>query len=276
MNGETTSRGLVPRMETTAWLDAGAAPALRIGEVHVWRAGLGPENYAEQYTHLSADERQRAEAFHFARDRERYVAARATLRTLLGGYLGRVPGEIEFVMGAAGKPSLTPAMRERDVRFNVSHSNEVGLFAFALGVEVGVDVEYCRADVDLIDLARRFFSPGEFEETRCAPAAGARDVFYSIWSRKEACLKATGEGLRVALDSFTVKAADSVRVSRVHVPTAQGGYEIVLYPTPSIEGYRAALASWGGGELVTHFMNWRDDDMSGARAENRRDRVLPS
>jgi 4'-phosphopantetheinyl transferase len=181
--------------------DAFATGALD-GEVHVWQATLdrGREAVEELHGLLSSDERARAARFRFARDRDRYVVGRGLLRRLLAGYLGIEPVAVAFRYGAHDKPELDG----RAPAFNVSHSGPVGLFAFVNVGEIGVDVELDREQPDHEQIAERFFSPAEREALRALPAALRSYGFLSCWTRKEAFVKARGDGLSLALDSFDV------------------------------------------------------------------------
>ena len=180
--------------------------ALEGDEVHVWRASLDCE---ERVLHrfdetLAPDEKNRAQRFVFQPDRNSYIAARGVLRELLARYLHRAPVEIEFDYGPQGKPALRSESSERRVQFNVSHSHGVGLFAFAVGRLVGVDVELVRPDFAGEKIAERFFSPQEVMELRSLPPAAQDEGFFLCWTRKEAYIKARGEGLQIPLKSFHV------------------------------------------------------------------------
>jgi 4'-phosphopantetheinyl transferase len=181
-------------------------PALEADEVHVWRASLDCD---ERVLHrfeatLAPDEKNRAQRFVFQRDRNSYVAARGILRELLGRYLTRAPSEIEFDYGAQGKPALRTGPSQRPMQFNVSHSHGLALFAFAVGRQVGVDVELVRPDFAGEKIAERFFSSQEVMELRSLPAAVQDEGFFLCWTRKEAYIKARGEGLQIPLKSFHV------------------------------------------------------------------------
>jgi 4'-phosphopantetheinyl transferase len=180
--------------------------ALADGEVHVWRASL---DCSESVLHrfeaaLAADEKARAQRFVFQPDRNSYIAARGVLRELLGKYLHRGPSEIEFDYGAQGKPALRSGWSQSGLQFNVSHSHGMALFAFAVARPVGVDVEMVRADFAGEKIAERFFSPQEVRELRSLPAAVQDEGFFLCWTRKEAYIKARGEGLQIPLKSFHV------------------------------------------------------------------------
>ena len=133
-------------------------------EVHSWCASLdvAPETSARLYATLTPDERTRSARFHFERDRERFIVARGVLRDLLGRYLQVEPGKIRFVYNAFGKPDLGPEFANR-LKFNLSHSAGLALIAIATASDVGVDLEYIRAQSDYADIARRFFSADEVD-----------------------------------------------------------------------------------------------------------------
>lgn len=189
-----------------AWEVPPESPALTADEVHVWRARLDPEPSAVALlaATLSADERARAARFRFDRDRVSYVVARGVLREILGHYLHVAPAELRFVYSPHGKPSLDAAPRASTLRFNVSHSHGFALYAFASGREVGVDVEYMRPDFAGEEIAERFFSRGEVNTLRGLPRGERLAAFFRCWTRKEAYIKARGEGLSHPLELFDV------------------------------------------------------------------------
>ena len=152
---------------------------------------------------LSHDERERASAFRFARDRNRYVVGRGVLRGLLGRYTGADPASLEFRYGRDRKPALAGD----GPFFNLAHSEDAVAYAFSPSFEVGIDVEVLRDDASLLDLADRFFSPREAAELRALPERDRSRAFLACWTRKEAFLKARGDGLTLALDSFDVTLA---------------------------------------------------------------------
>lgn len=177
------------------------------GEVHVWRGGLEPaaDVLARLEATLADDERARAARFVFPRHRVQYVACRGILRELLGRYLDTEPRAVRFRYTAHGKPELDGVVS--DLRFNVSNCETVGLFAFASGRVVGVDVERLRPMDDALAIAERFFSAPENAVFRATPAEGRDAAFFRCWTRKEAYIKAVGEGLSMPLDRFDVTLA---------------------------------------------------------------------
>ena len=186
---------------TIAWETPVRWPRLRDDEIHVWCVELDEAaDAAALAACLSAGERGRAGGLPSSAHRRRFVAARATLRQLLGRYLGQEPGAVVFAHGAHGKPFLP----QGGLHFNVSHTQGLALYAIASAREVGVDVEWMRPQVAHERIAARFFALEEREMLAQVPAEERRVAFYHIWTRKEAYLKARGDGLAAGLDTFAV------------------------------------------------------------------------
>ena len=175
-------------------------------EVHVWRAPLEltAEQLAQCWLTLAPDEQQRAGRFHFERDHHRFTAAHGVLRALLGRYLRLSPQELKFSTGPWGKPALRSESRPMPLHFNLSHSHQLALYAFTLNRETGVDVEFIRPDFASPGMARSFFSPREVAQLGSLPEAEQMQAFFNCWTRKEAYIKARGEGLSLPLDQFDV------------------------------------------------------------------------
>ena len=222
-------------------------------EVHLWcaRLDVAPETTARLMETLSADERARSARFRFQRDQQRFIVARGVLRDLLSRYVGIEPDEIRFVYNEFGKPDLDPELASR-LRFNLTHSGAVALIAVASESEVGVDLEYIRAEPDYADIARRFFSPAEHDALNALPSHLYADAFFSCWTKKEAYLKACGEGLARPLNSFSVL-------------ELEGWSLYSLRPAP---GYVGALAIEGSA--------WRLRQWQWTMPQIRIDRLSPS
>lgn len=177
-------------------------------EVHLWVVDLDcpPERSPELREYLSRDERARAERFRFDRDRRRFVACRGALREILGSCVDLPAPEIVFEYGPYGKPALaSPA--GAGVEFNVSHCEGLALIAVAAGRRVGVDLERIVSGASRQRIAERFFSPAEIAALRALPVASQDEAFFACWTRKEAYIKARGEGLSIPLDGFSVSLA---------------------------------------------------------------------
>ena len=184
-------------------------PDLPAGRVHLWSLRLDPpaEQVAALERLLARDELERARRFRFERHQRQYIVGRGALRTLLGAYLGLPPERIEFAYGPRGKPFLAPTLAGRGPQFNLSNSDERALIGLVRGLEIGVDLEYRKPMPDCEEIAERFFSESERQVLRALPPALKEEAFFNCWTRKEAYLKAVGEGLAAPLDSFDVTLA---------------------------------------------------------------------
>ncbi|MGI8990834.1 MAG: 4'-phosphopantetheinyl transferase family protein, partial [Bryobacteraceae bacterium] len=171
--------------------------------VHVWPFRIyGSDALAAEFLKvLSPDERERAARFRFERLQRSFILTRGALRILLGHYLETSPAGIQFEYGAKGKPHLAAPSR---IEFNVSHSGELALFAFTLDCELGVDVEQIRPMPDMRAIAAQFFHEEEAAELMTLPASRREHAFFLCWTRKEAYIKAIGDGLSAPLDGFRV------------------------------------------------------------------------
>lgn len=177
------------------WNQAPADLAVSHEEVHIWRTSLNqPALLVEQVAQtLSADERIRTERYHFARDRQHFIIARGLLRKILGNYLHVEPAHLQFSSGPNGKPVL--AHPSKDLRFNLSHSRDLALFAFTRGREVGIDLEYIRPIAEAQQIAERYFSVKARNMLRGLSSGELQKQFFIYWTRMEAYLKARGDGL---------------------------------------------------------------------------------
>jgi 4'-phosphopantetheinyl transferase len=218
-----------------------ARATLPPGEVHVWQASLERpvQVVALMRDLLSADERERADRYRFERHRSRYTVGRALLRTLLARYTDTQADELAFDYGEFGKPSLSAGPS-----FNLSHSGAVALYAFATTGELGIDVELDDADFAKDKIAERFFSPAEVRVLRSLPPADQPRAFLRCWTRKEAFIKARGDGLSLALDSFDVTLTPDVPAALLR--TAWSEHEPRDWQLEDLSdpagGYVAALA----------------------------------
>jgi len=153
---------------------------------------------------LSEDEAERAARFFFDRDRNHFIVARATLRKLIAARAGCEPAEVRFEYNQWGKPALAAGFARGSIRFNLSHSGGFAIYAITHGREVGVDIETIRPDIAGEHVAENFFSPAEVNALRALPATQQPEGFFNCWTRKEAYVKARGEGLSIVLASFDV------------------------------------------------------------------------
>jgi 4'-phosphopantetheinyl transferase len=212
-------------------------------DVVVTRLSGKPEAVRASLALLSAAERRRARLFAFDRDRDRFIVARACLRQLLGARLGVWPESVELEYGARGKPALA-GVAGSALRFNVSHREDVTVFAVSVGREIGIDVEAIRPIPDADAIAARFFSPRENAAYRALAPRDRTLGFYQCWTRKEAFIKALGDGWYYPLDRFDVSLApdEPATILRVEgVPGDQCPWRIESFsPTP---GFVAAVVA---------------------------------
>ena len=223
-------------------------------EVHVWRAALdlpGARVASLEQT-LAADERTRAGRLHFERDRSHFIVARGFLRMILGRYLNRAPRTLRFCSNPYGKPSLTPESGgDAALSFNVTHAGGMALYAVTRSRAVGIDLDGIRMDVECDSIAEHFFSPRERRMLRAVPSAQRPEAFFHCWTRKEACIKARGLGLSIALDQFDVSVSPAEPAALLQ--TREEGQESSHWPLhdlPVGEGYVAALAAEGDSKLL--------------------------
>jgi len=217
-------------------------------EVQLWRADLEVISADESgwLQVLSSDELTRASRFHFSRDRQRFIAGRALLRTILAGYLRTDAHSLTFSYSKKEKPSLASDHADSGITFNVSHSGAVALLAFTRRREIGVDVEQVRPDSDLEAIARRFFSMHEQNQLAALPAENKVDAFFRCWTRKEAYIKATGDGLSLPLNQFDVslEVGEANAVVATRPDSSEAGHWL-LREVSAGPGYMAAVCVRG-------------------------------
>lgn len=204
---------------------------------------------------LDRDEAARSRRFHSSLHRERFVVAHGALRAILGSYLGVLPKAVSLETGRYGKPALTSRFRDagEDLQFNLSHSGSLALVAVTYGRKAGVDLERIRADVDYEALAARFFAPAEQARLRELAGDARARSFFACWTRKEAYIKALGEGLAFPLDRFavTVSADEEPRLLDAAPGEPERWSLRDLAPGP---GYAGALAVEGHGWRLVQFL----------------------
>lgn len=222
--------------------------SLSSGTVDIWHINIEPppEKIAASRSLLSPDELERAARFHFDIHRNRYIAGRAALRGILAQYLGIPPQALAFVYGEKGKPALAPQVNTRRLEFNLSHSHDRALLGITLGSVLGVDIERINLEFGTDEIATHFFSAFEVDCLLALPKPDRGATFFSCWTRKEAYIKAVGEGLSLPLDSFDVAFGPGVEAALLRVeaaPDAPSRWR--MYDIPAPEGYAAAIAVEG-------------------------------
>lgn len=218
---------------------------LSADDVHVWLAKLDDFSVDSLKLLLREDELTRAAPFHFEKDRNHFIVARAWLRKLLAAYLGVGPRELRFSYAEKGKPAQEESQRS-SLSFNLAHSGGMAIYAFSHHREIGVDLEFMREDLADEKIAERFFSAREIEDLRSLPAELRKRAFFDCWTRKEAYIKARGDGLSMSLDEFDVSfvpGSDAALLRNYKNPTEVARWSMKSLTVP--EGYVAALVAEG-------------------------------
>lgn len=191
---------------------------------------------------LNDAERARAERIRIPRAADQFIVARGLLRTMLGDRLGIDPRKVELTLGHHGKPHLRDA--NHPLRFNLSHSHGQVIFAFVEAVEVGIDIEQLRPQVQFENLAKRYFSPREAAKLMALPEGERCEAFFRCWTRKEAFIKAKGDGLHLPLDQFDVAFCSDEPPALLRTQwdeTEAGRWQ--LYNLDMVDGYASALVT---------------------------------
>lgn len=225
-------------------------------EIHVWCADITAHAFPlESFAMLLApDERTRAARFRFAKDQQQFTIARALLRILLGRYLYTPPAALRFGYGAQGKPWLMEAGNAaQGLRFNLAHSGELILYAVRKEREVGIDVEFMRAETSYETIAEQFFAPAEVNALRALPFAEQPQAFFNIWTRKEAFIKARGDGLSFPLNGFAVSHESQAPVTLEVYPFPRESKRWKLYHLYPKAQYAGALAAEGEQHALRYY-----------------------
>lgn len=234
-------------LEPCEWTVSISPRPLREGEVHIWRANLDvASHYLSRFLALlSVDEIERAGRFRFPMHRDRFVARRGILRTLLGQALERPPQTIRFTCSAYGKPHLYQAPNSR-LQFNLSHSEGLALIALTLGRDVGIDVERVTSTLRDDSVPEQFFHPREVALLRSLPQSDQAQAFLRCWVHKEAYIKALGKGLSLPLHSFDTSQAWSTSACCGHALDDPETAKVwTLRGLTPASGYTAALVAEG-------------------------------
>jgi 4'-phosphopantetheinyl transferase len=228
-------------------------------EVHVWRTSLAvPELAREDFQGvLAKEEIARAAQFHFEKDRNHWIVARGILRILLGRYVNTAPDQLKFSSNAYGKPFLAFPSLSTQLQFNVSHSQDLALYAFTFNRQVGIDVEHKRADLDYEALATVSFSPNEQACLRSLPYDLKQEAFFNCWTRKEAYIKARGIGFSIPTNQFDVSFIPGEPAALLH--HREDSRETTRWSLLELEpgmGYAGTLAVEGVGWRL-HCWQWQ-------------------
>ncbi|KPJ67459.1 MAG: hypothetical protein AMJ43_04175 [Coxiella sp. DG_40] len=221
------------------WLIPTRFPALKPREAHIWLIAIKDFilRLDEFQSILSANERKQAQRFLFIQHQERFIVVHGILRQLLANYLSTASKKINFIYDNYGKPKV------ENIRFNISHSQDLALFAFTKYSDVGVDIEFVKKDFDGDNIAHRFFSEYEIQSLSKLPSAKRSSAFFNCWTRKEAFIKAIGKGLSFPLNKFDVDISHSQKSLLLNVRSNE--YKVSdwkLIDLDPHQNYAAALA----------------------------------
>ena len=188
------------------WVEAPPDLELDDTTIDIWRISLDicAAHHIGMLARLSEEELARAKRFHFERDRHRYISCRGALREILGGYLNLDANALSFSYTRYGKPGLSGAASRVGLNFNLSHSNATAVIAVSRYRRLGIDLEFPRLNIDMAVLARRYFSKREAEGLVSLTGDSLVAAFFRVWTRKEAYIKARGDGLSLPLQQFDV------------------------------------------------------------------------
>jgi 4'-phosphopantetheinyl transferase len=246
---------------TVEWLSPVALPALPDNTVHVWRAWLevDPSTLRRLKSTLAQNELERAERFIFDPDRNHFIAARGILRDVLGRYLQCGPQLIDFVYGARGKPAISSAGSRHPLCFNLSHSHGLAVIGIARERELGIDVEMIRPDFASKEIAERYFSAKEAADLNNLPTDQWADGFFLCWTRKEAYVKAKGDGLHIPLDSFDVSLSPEMPATLSSADDSRWGIDSFVPPAALGFRYAAAVVAEGKNWTARYF-EWKEKE----------------
>ncbi len=233
----------------TQWHRALPEECTLSNEVHVWRVFLDLDTLQTESLlgTLSADEVKRAGRFRFERDQKRFITARGMLRQILGCYLGTSPHKLRFEYTPLGKPMLAANSGSDTLCFNMSHADAFAVYAITRDRSIGIDIERKSDDIAIKQIVQRFFSQGEISSLERIHENMRNEVFFQYWTRKEAFLKATGDGMSFPMEQFDVSLINGrgwLPVTLMGDKRGSGRWYVQdLFPG---HGYAAAIAVEGG------------------------------
>lgn len=255
MKEEKNERKIM-RQTYLAWDLGELQPILQNHDVHIWCADLNiPDDLLQQlFRLLNHAEKERAARYIRTVDRSHFIAARSILRDILSRYCHCAAENIQFNYNAKGKPFLNFELMKFNIHFNLSHSHGVALYAISHCENIGIDIEYNQRQIHPLEIAQRFFSKEEIALLSHLPKSEQLTNFYKIWTRKEAYVKAIGEGISNTLDQFSVDLINFK--SKIKSSTTNGKlsdwyiYDILMDPN-----YTATLAL-SFDEPIIRYLRW--------------------
>jgi 4'-phosphopantetheinyl transferase len=212
-------------------------------DVHLWLVAIDQldGSLSRLSRMLSEDEFSRAESFYFDVDRKRFITRRGLLRIILSFYIGINPKEIQFSYGSYGKPYLSTELDNGNIQFSLSHSDGLAIYAFTRGCRIGLDMEAMKELPDVEYIVACFFSPRENAIFRQLAPKLQQERFLQWWTRKEAYLKATGEGLTHPLNMVDIALGPDEPTQLLHPGAHSKGSDWSLKVLSPAKHYVAAV-----------------------------------
>lgn len=228
---------------------------LQLNENHVdvWLSSLDmDENILDKLKIiLSEDELMRAQRFYSVELTKQFIAARGLLRLILARYMKVKPGELQFQYNVYRKPFLTGKFKKKGLCFNTSHSQGIALYGITQQKEIGVDIEKIRSDLSCNKIAKRQFSQSEFMLFQKSPVSKKTQTFFTLWTRKEALLKALAQGLHFSMKQFDVSGTPCRSVKFLNNSTnTENNSEWFIRDLEVDSGFCAALAIEGQHDII--------------------------
>ena len=244
--------GRIQHVTEDVWVRPADGLAIQAGDLHLWLIPLDRNEHEllDLRCLLSTQECERADRFHFEHDRNRYIAGRGVLRRILARYTRRPAERLQFAYGRKGKPSLPGST----FQFNLSHSDGLAVIAVTQGRAVGVDIEHIRVVPGWQGVMKCCFSSAEQAAILDLPEPDQQAAFLTCWTRKEAYVKATGDGLGTPLDRFTVAVepeSEPALLEVLDLPSETGRWRFA--DLPLAEEYLGVVAHDGLFDQVKHY-----------------------
>jgi len=222
-------------------------------QIHIWKLDLNVDKVNLNYLYdnvLSSDERKRADKLKSKDDQKRAIYSRGLLRKKLGTYLEVDPADISFSYNEYGKPSLNPKFHFEDLRFNVSHSKDIVVYAITRNRDIGIDVEYLKNVNRAGKIVERFFSKEEIDFYISQPEHKRKWAFFALWTRKEAYSKAMGRGIGLPSKDFEL---NLIPDNDQNLSDSSKKSKWMLYNVEIESEYLAALATESNDIDIKYF-----------------------
>ena len=178
-----------------SWTAAPLALEAKRNEIHIWRLNANDPNVALLASNATEAEQSHAKRYRLPASRNEFIVARGFIRFVLGRYLSIPPGSVRIRAGQHGKPELAGDFHRDRLTFNLAHSAGVILVAITVGHQIGIDIEFLDSKVQFSEIARTIFSQTEQSWLSQLPDDQRQLNYFRCWTRKEAFVKALGEGL---------------------------------------------------------------------------------